>query len=142
MDNDKVENIKDYCLNRPLYRPDVTYIKLLLYCIVYVIIFFTFVIVTIFITNCIFNEKWIIIISILFICLLFLGTTIKYIFMKAIECYQHYASEELRRSCVCKPTCSEYALIALKKYNIIKACSLIYTRLTMGCRGDYHEDYP
>lgn len=142
MDNNKVENIKDYCLNRPLYRPDVTYIKLLLYCIAYVIIFFTFIIVTIFITNCIFNEEWIIVISILLICLIFLGTTIKYIFMKAIECYQHYASEELRRSCVCKPTCSEYALIALKKYNIIKACILIYTRLTIGCSGDYHEDYP
>lgn len=142
MDNDKVENIKDYCLNRPLFRPDVTYIKLLLYCIAYVLIFFTFVVATIFIINCILNQKWMIVISILLTCLLFLGTTIKYIFMKAIECYQHYASEELRRSCVCKPTCSEYALIALKKYNLIKACSLIYTRLTRGCSSDYHEDYP
>ena len=92
--------------------------------------------------DCIINTKWIIVISILLICLIFFWTTIKYIFMKAIECYQHYASEELRRSCVCKPTCSEYALIALKKYNLIKACLSIYTRLTMGCSGDYHEDYP
>ena len=37
-----------------------------------------------------------------------------------VECYQHYAPEEYRRLCLCKPTCSEYALIALKKYNFIK----------------------
>lgn len=142
MSCDKVEDIRNYCLHRPLYRPDVTYLKLFMYCIAYVMIFFTFVIATIFITNYIFNKKWMIVISILIICLLFMGTTLKYIFMKAIECYQHYASEELRRSCVCKPTCSEYALLALGKYNLIKACSLIYTRLTKGCSGDYHEDYP
>ncbi|MBR5451657.1 MAG: membrane protein insertion efficiency factor YidD [Clostridia bacterium] len=59
-----------------------------------------------------------------------------------IKCYQHYAPEEYRRLCLCKPTCSEYALIVLKKYNFMKAIYLIYIRLTKTCRDTYKIDYP
>jgi len=60
----------------------------------------------------------------------------------AIEIYQHYASEEVRRCCTLMPSCSEYALLALQKYNIFKALYKIYTRLTKECNGIYKIDYP
>ena len=68
--------------------------------------------------------------------------SLKKIAMICVECYQHYAPEEYRRLCLCKPTCSEYALIVLEKYNFIKAMYLIYIRLTKTCRDTYKIDYP
>lgn len=64
------------------------------------------------------------------------------ILILCIKCYQHYASENIRRSCVCMPTCSEYAIIVLQKYNLIKAIKLIYIRLTKTCTGSYKIDIP
>lgn len=59
-----------------------------------------------------------------------------------IELYQHYAPEHIRRKCVCMPTCSEYAILCLKKYNAIKAFRKIYNRLKHECIGHYHIDNP
>ena len=61
----------------------------------------------------------------------------------AIRAYQRYAPERIRRKCICTPTCSNYALMALDKYNFFKAIRLIYIRLTRTCRGSGHKiDYP
>lgn len=60
-----------------------------------------------------------------------------------IELYQHYAPEHIRRKCICMPTCSEYAIICIRKYNIFKALWRIYNRLTHECIGQrYHIDNP
>ena len=68
---------------------------------------------------------------------------IKNILVLCIKCYQSRASEFVRRSCLCKPTCSEYAIIVLKKYSLIKAVRLIYIRLTKTCTGKiYKIDIP
>lgn len=67
---------------------------------------------------------------------------VRRILILCVECYQHYAPEKYRRLCLCKPTCSEYALIVLKKCNFMKAISLIYIRLTKTCRDTYKIDYP
>ena len=56
-----------------------------------------------------------------------------------VKCYQHYAKEQTRRRCLCKPTCSEYALICLKKYNIIKALKKIHRRLFITCNGGFYR---
>lgn len=68
--------------------------------------------------------------------------SLKKIAIICVECYQHYAPEEYRRLCLCKPTCSEYALIVLKKFNFIKAIYLIYVRLRKTCRNTYKIDLP
>ena len=60
-----------------------------------------------------------------------------------IKLYQHYAPEEIRRRCLFKPTCSEYAILALKKYGVIIGLVTIYIRLFKKCRGNiYSIDYP
>lgn len=60
-----------------------------------------------------------------------------------IKIYQHYASDNVRRRCMLRPTCSEYALLALQKYSFIKAMIKIYNRVTITCGGsEYKIDYP
>lgn len=79
-----------------------------------------------------------------------IGTTIvsllcsaKPLLILCVKCYQHYASENVRRSCLCKPTCSEYAILAIKNHCLIKAVGLIYIRLFRTCTGGiYKIDFP
>ena len=60
-----------------------------------------------------------------------------------IRLYQRYAHEFTRRQCCCMPTCSEYSIMCLQKYNLIKALFMIRKRLfkTCGPHG-YIEDWP
>lgn len=63
--------------------------------------------------------------------------------IKIVECYQHYAPEETRRKCKCVPSCSEYAILCLKKYELIYALQKIRKRLFITCKGfDYILDDP
>lgn len=66
----------------------------------------------------------------------------KVILVSAIELYQHYASEPTRRKCICMPSCSVYATMALKKYNTFKAMRLIFNRLSNCCGSVCIIDYP
>lgn len=60
-----------------------------------------------------------------------------------IRLYQHYAPEEIRRRCLFKPTCSEYAILALQKYGVVVGLYKAYNRLFKRCRGTiYRIDYP
>jgi len=63
--------------------------------------------------------------------------------IKIVECYQHYASEEKRRRCKCIPSCSEYAILCLKKCEFVFALFKIRKRLFVTCKGfDYIIDNP
>lgn len=60
-----------------------------------------------------------------------------------VQIYQRYAPESLRRQCRCQPSCSEYALLALKKYYWPKALILILRRVVHTCQQPgYKKDYP
>lgn len=70
-------------------------------------------------------------------------STGKQILIGIVKLYQRYAPEETRRKCLYKPTCSEYAILALKKYGLVKGLYKIYIRLFKTCRGiEYSIDYP
>ncbi len=61
----------------------------------------------------------------------------------AVKLYQHYAPEDIRRRCLFKPTCSEYAILAIKKYGLIIGLIKTYIRVIYKCRGNiYRIDYP
>lgn len=67
----------------------------------------------------------------------------RFLGIKAVECYQHYASEETRRKCLCVPSCSEYAILCLRKHGLIRALRKIRKRLYVTCQGsDYVIDWP
>jgi putative component of membrane protein insertase Oxa1/YidC/SpoIIIJ protein YidD len=88
--------------------------------------------------------------SILFIAILFsvymlLGLAIvsKRAIIGLIHLYQHYAPERIRRKCIFKPTCSEYMILALEKYGLVKGLYKGIYRLFFKCNGFYYSvDYP
>jgi putative membrane protein insertion efficiency factor len=59
-----------------------------------------------------------------------------------VHLYQHYAPDELRRRCLFKPTCSEYTILALEKYGVLKGIGKCFDRFNR-CHGiKYSIDYP
>lgn len=139
---DEHELVWHYCKRRSLNRPS-TDLKTL-------IVFLLLLVGVSFVANAIliqsinqlckdmtFLQSWVI----LFISCLLLYYR-KFLII-LIELYQHYAPERIRRKCICMPTCSEYAIICIRKYNIFKALWRIYNRLTKECIGQiYHIDNP
>lgn len=68
----------------------------------------------------------------------------RFCLIMVVKCYQSCAKEETRRRCKCIPSCSEYALICLKKkYPFILALIKIRKRLYRTCDGEeYRIDFP
>ena len=67
----------------------------------------------------------------------------KYMAIGAVKLYQHYAPEEIRRRCLFMPTCSEYAILAIRKYGGVIGLLKTYFRLVYLCRGNiYRIHYP
>lgn len=80
-------------------------------------------------------------------CVIFFSVMVLFSLKRAaigmIKLYQHYAPEEIRRRCLFKPTCSEYAILAIKKYGLIIGLIKTYVRIVYKCRGNiYRIDYP
>lgn len=69
---------------------------------------------------------------------------LRFCFLLVVKTYQHYAKEETRRRCKCIPSCSEYAVICLKKvFPLILALLKIRKRLFFTCNGEeYKIDFP
>jgi len=67
----------------------------------------------------------------------------KHVVIGLIKLYQHYAPEEIRRRCLFMPTCSEYTIMAIRKYGAVVGLCKSYFRLFYRCRGNiYMIDYP
>lgn len=135
---------RDYVLNRPLLKPSTTLAVPILVALGIVMLG---VVSGIIISNVFehyvvalgIHKFWVI----TGVAALTLCCGLKLILILCIRCYQHYAPECVRRSCLCKPTCSEYAIIVIKKYCLVKALVLIYIRLFKTCTGKiYKIDYP
>lgn len=61
----------------------------------------------------------------------------------AIRLYQRYASERTRRRCLFQPTCSEYAILAVRKYGAVVGLAMSAYRVLRRCRGSvFRIDYP
>lgn len=77
------------------------------------------------------------------VCTLTLGICGKWIVIGVVRLYQHYAPDEIRRRCLFKPTCSEYAILALLKHGLVLGGLRTFARLHRRCRGTiYSIDYP
>jgi putative membrane protein insertion efficiency factor len=73
--------------------------------------------------------------------LLVLQLTLRYIFIWFIRVYQRYAKSETRLRCCYIPSCSEYAILALKKYGLFIGCYKAVNRL-LRCGPPGGIDYP
>jgi len=59
-----------------------------------------------------------------------------------IYIYRFISPKKLRESCLFEPTCSEYTILALKKYGFIKGWSKSYKRLVSCKQPNGGVDYP
>lgn len=136
------ELVRRYVMERPLFRPNITYLKAIII-LMLAIIGFLFVSITIFhiLSLLGFFIKKALFYSVCFIVSLIICA--RWIAILAVNLYQHYAPEDIRRRCLLKPTCSEYAKIVLRKYGFIIGSVKIWIRLNYKCRGDiYYIDEP
>lgn len=73
--------------------------------------------------------------------LLVLVLTLRYIMIWFIRVYQRYAKSETRLRCCYTPSCSEYAILALKKYGVLIGGIKAVRRL-LRCGPPGGIDYP
>lgn len=149
---------EEYVLERPLVRPDTDVRKAIKCSLIYVVITIVlgclafclfdwlgiFALLPDFIYD--FREQHRIWFTVLFILLVYFIVglfCLKKAVIGCIKLYQHYAPEQIRRRCLFKPTCSEYAILAIQKYGLIIGLIKSYIRLFKKCRGNiYRIDYP
>lgn len=149
---------EEYVLNKPMLRPDTDAKKAIKYALVYIVVsaILGFIAYYLFGTLGVFSylpegitefraehPVWF---NILFFLIIYFITALICAKSAAIGCirmYQHYAPEDMRRRCLFKPTCSEYAILAIQKYGLIIGLIKAYIRLFHKCRGNiYRIDYP
>lgn len=89
------------------------------------------------------NSKFFFFLFSLSIMLLVFVLFLRKILIGIVKLYQHYASEDVRRRCLFKPTCSEYTILVLQKHGVILGLYKAYIRIFKKCRGNiYRIDYP
>lgn len=120
-----------YQNNREMYRPKTNYLELLGWVMLYILVIAMCVILNTVIKIPVFYE----VAASIAMYSLVSEFLLKFIGVKTVECYQHYAKEETRRNCLCVPSCSEYAILCLRKYELIYALLKIRKRLFVTCRG-------
>lgn len=62
--------------------------------------------------------------------------------INAVYLYQQTAPENLRKSCRFTPSCSEYMILAVKKYGAIKGVYMGLKRIFRCHAPNGGEDYP
>ena len=60
----------------------------------------------------------------------------------AIRLYQRYAPAHVRMRCAMTPTCSEYAVLAIRRHGLLRGLWKTYCRLRHKCIGITIIDYP
>lgn len=133
---------------RELYRPNINFKKaFLIICITIAITTFISCAVSKYFIKmniCGFNSKnsWQAFLDVYIVLqLVVILITFKYIMIWFIRIYQRYAKAETRLRCCYTPSCSEYAILALKKYGVfIGGIKAIRRLLRCGSSGGI--DYP
>ena len=106
--------VRKYVMERPLTRPAITYSKAARQIILSIIVSvgLSFLLYKGFSLLGFFLDKKLYLI--LFYAVVLVAFSKKFLIL-GVQLYQHYAPEEVRRRCLLKPTCSEYAIIVIKK---------------------------
>lgn len=67
---------------------------------------------------------------------------LKSILIWLVKAYQRFAPERIRQKCVFTPSCSEYMILSLQKYGVIKGLVKGVKRLKRCHLPNHGEDYP
>ena len=149
---------EEYVLERPLDRPDTDAKKAVKSVVIYMLsslaigismlYLFSWLGIFALFPECFENFRehhsiWFGVLFVLLVYVLIGLLLVKKAVIGCIKLYQHYAPEQIRRRCLFKPTCSEYAILAINKYGLVIGLIKSYIRLFKKCRGNiYRIDYP
>ncbi len=131
-----------YVLQRPLIRPKASIVRALLWVLAYFAVNITLT-VSIYTAlslagltpNAIVCAAWVFAVTLIL--------SARYAVIGCVRLYQRYASERTRRRCLFRPTCSEYAILAVRKYGAVIGVVMAIYRVVVRCRGVwYRVDYP
>jgi len=129
--------VSDYVLKRELPRPKTNLINAAYFLSLLLLVCFAVSMIMRFLF-----EKIPFMLVFIFAFFLISFILLKKIIIGMVEIYQHYMPEELRRRCLCMPTCSEYMILAVEKYGALKGLRKGMYRLMHTCKKDYKIDYP
>lgn len=130
------DSVRHYCRHHELSRPSINWILI----VTVVLAFEVLLCLCAYLLSLSTSSFFLLIDIVHFVAFILLG---RKILSLVVRIYQRYAPESLRRQCTCRPTCSEYALLALQKYYWPKALYLIIRRVTRTCQQPgYKIDYP
>jgi putative membrane protein insertion efficiency factor len=119
-------------------RPKINTKKIVLDLIIVAVLEIFFLIISIF---CL--KKYIVVSFIMLgLLVIIIILTSKKNIINLILLYQKYAPEKIRMSCLFEPTCSEYMILAIKKYGIIKGIYKGIKRLLRCHSPNGGIDYP
>lgn len=124
-----------------LFRPKIKYHYAIIYVILHLIVAYIIAIIVYYanyqtFAKCLsgaFEYWWIV--PVLFL------ITLRFTFIWFVKLYQRYARSEVRLRCCMTPSCSQYSILALKKYGAIIGTIKTLKRLTR-CKPPGYIDYP
>lgn len=119
----------------PLNRPEVSYKKPIAVLLCFCILTFAVVMLSVFVDRRIaFAQAAVVVLFIIFF-----G---KKSIIWFIHLYQKKASDEVRLRCVFEPSCSEYMILALNKYGLLRGLKKGINRLNRCHHPNGGKDYP
>lgn len=125
-----------------LYRPQISYWKACLYVLTHLVIGIVIAIAWACLEQGALSEPFVQIGRKLWIVIpLLFAITLRFSFIWFVRVYQHYARSETRLRCCMTPSCSEYAILAFKKYGAIWGGIKTWKRL-LRCHPPGGIDYP
>ena len=118
----------------PLNRPKIHYTKPIIALLVYIILFALLIPIP-------YGAVWIRVLALCGYSLIYFSLIAKRTVIWLVHFYQNKASDETRLRCTFEPSCSEYMILAVQKYGVIKGVFKGIRRLQR-CGTERGIDYP
>ena len=120
--------------HNPLNRPQMHYARPIIALLVYIVQLF-------FLCLGPYGKWWICVLALTGYTLIYVSFIAKRAIIWMVHLYQNLASDETRLKCVFEPSCSEYMILAVKKYGVIRGVRKGINRLKR-CGHEHGVDYP
>lgn len=125
---------KRFVPNNPLNRPEIHYLKPILALLIFSVQFFLLCLIP-------YGHWWLYAIVLSIYTVAYLSFIAKRAIIWSVHLYQNKASDETRLKCVFEPSCSEYMILAVQKYGVIRGVYKGVKRL-FRCGHERGIDYP
>jgi len=126
--------VEEFIPHNPLNRPKMHYTKPIIALLVYIVQFALICFIP-------YDAWWLTLITLVAYSAVYFAVIAKRTIIWMVHLYQNLASDETRKKCVFEPSCSEYMILAVQKYGVIKGVCKGINRLHR-CGLERGVDYP